>query len=204
MTYELRVEKAHEILNLAKELARETFNGSYNGKTTELLLEEPIPNHADRKAITERLNEFTLVESVTFCKRDRIEITFINRSVEDLIKELRDFRFYRTEYLDENYVFDEDESVKWNREQVELHNQGEKERKLRSEEEYEKLEEMVKREIFEEAPYCFEKFGIKDEQLDIIYGKAYADGHSGGYYEVYHRFLEECEMISNILESISK
>lgn len=41
-----------------------------------------------------------------------------------------------------------------------------------------------------------------ETQFNLMYGKAYEDGHSSGYDEIYHHMLELSSFVDSILETI--
>lgn len=103
--------------------------------------------------------------------------------------------------LPDNYVFDENESVKWNREKVIAHNKLANNAKK---EYYDKLNTvnvafatMVRQEIQSELD-------VSDKAASIIYDKAYEDGHADGYHEVVYCAQTYCEFISRILNAMKE
>lgn len=98
--------------------------------------------------------------------------------------------------LKDGYIFDEEQSVKWNREQVEAHNTDIK----RQKDDY-SSGEMKAHAFFADClkAAITHETGLTLEKAEVIYQKAYADGHSGGYQNVIAYASELCDFVSDIL-----
>lgn len=103
--------------------------------------------------------------------------------------------------LPDNYVFDENESVKWNREKVGVHNKLADNAKKKYYDELNTVNAafatMVRQEIQSELD-------VSDEVASIIYNEAYENGHADGYHEVVYYAQVYCEFISRILNAMKE
>lgn len=112
--------------------------------------------------------------------------------------ELREFRDVNPE-LKEDAVIDEEQSVRWNREEVVRRNNSRNrkianyQRKLNAVDK--KVEDEIRRRIKEEY-----RFG--DTVADIIFSAAYEDGHSNGYTEVYNYAQKYAEFAGRIIDAV--
>ena len=80
-----------------------------------------------------------------------------------------------------NHIFDEEKSVRWNREQEELHAEEYK-KQLDA---YRESANAGSRQFKEDVLLMLEEnYGLNKKQLDIVYAAAYDDGHSAGFREV--------------------
>lgn len=102
-------------------------------------------------------------------------------------------------YKKENYVYDEEKSVKWNREhRIELEQEYENEWKVYR---YEATNAEIKfkndliKAIMNEAD-------LEEEQARIVYNKAYEDGHSEGLEEVVNKSEEYSRFVLEVINSI--
>lgn len=81
----------------------------------------------------------------------------------------------------ENHIFDENMSVKWNREEVARRNQAYKNALT----EYYKGEQEANKKFREDLIQAImNDTGFSYEKAEMIYGRAYDRGHSSGYYDV--------------------
>lgn len=102
-------------------------------------------------------------------------------------------------YKKENYVYDEEKSVKWNREhRIELEQEYENEWKVYR---YEATNAEIKfkndliKSIMNEAD-------LEEEQARVVYNKAYEDGHSEGLEEVVNKSEEYSRFVLEVINSI--
>ena len=86
-------------------------------------------------------------------------------------------------FLSENYIFDENLSVKENRKMVEEHNQKIKDEKQKYRNETIRITDKFHKDVVD---YLIQNFKLNKAQAELILSNAYEDGHSGGYYEVFH------------------
>lgn len=101
--------------------------------------------------------------------------------------------------LPDNWITDEDMSVKWNRDQVTLdHKKWDEEAKRLREKRNKKIQEA------KEATLDYIQFNVGHnicrETAEDIYNKAYEDGHAYGYSEVMIHVAELCPFVADILE----
>lgn len=102
-------------------------------------------------------------------------------------------------YLKEGTILDENQSVVWNREQVEL-----------SRKEYDKaIKELREKHARIEAKARAAAYQYIQENLDsdfptekcaILFGKAYERGHSSGYHEIMYYVDEYIDFLNDMLE----
>lgn len=100
-----------------------------------------------------------------------------------------------TSFLKEGDVFDEEKSVRWNKEQVTIYNDGIKNQRK----EY-KRGETEAHKLFTNSliSAIMNDTGLSLEKAEIIYEKAYSDGHSGGYEDIISYAVELCDLLSKI------
>lgn len=99
--------------------------------------------------------------------------------------------------LKDSYIFDENQSVKWNRKQVETHNADVK----RQKEEYNSGERKTYN-LFAEslkAAIAYDT-GLSLEKAGIIYMKAYDDGYSDGYRSVITHASDLCDFVTELMK----
>lgn len=97
-------------------------------------------------------------------------------------------------FLSENYIFDENLSVKENRKMVEEHNQKIKDEKQKYRNESNRLEKLFERDVIN---YLTSTFNINVAQAELFFINAYNDSHSSGYGEVLNTVNE---MVGRYLE----
>lgn len=81
----------------------------------------------------------------------------------------------------ENYVFDENMSVKWNREEVARRNQAYKDALNAYYKDKTKAEENFRNDVVQAI---MNDTGFSYEKAEMIYDRAYNIGHGSGYYDV--------------------
>lgn len=102
-------------------------------------------------------------------------------------------------YGREGYVYDEEQSVKWNREhRIELENNWKEEWKLYmaagSEKQLEFRKDLVK--------VIMTYADLTESQAEVIYKKAYENEHDGGIEEVINEAKELSEFITEVISAI--
>lgn len=101
--------------------------------------------------------------------------------------------------LPDDYVFDENQSVKWNRDKVKEHN--EIVRKVKEDYNYklrkvnETFQHWVQQAIQNEIH-------VSEAVALIIFNRAWEDGHANGYQEVVYYAEQYCEFVEKILQAI--
>lgn len=99
----------------------------------------------------------------------------------------------------ENYVFDEDQSVKWNKEQVAINNRKYKEEAARLNTLKNKARDSVYEDIYK---YIQEEVGhdLSRDKASAIWGYAYEKGHAYGISEIKIYLDEIIEVVKKVLE----
>lgn len=107
---------------------------------------------------------------------------------------------YDLKSYSKNHIFDEDKSVKWNKEQVELKNKEKHDAiKKYREESYRlssQLDEDIKKAIAKE--YTF-----NEKQAEIVFIHAYQEHHSYGYGEIINCLYELCDIFEKFKKAES-
>lgn len=96
----------------------------------------------------------------------------------------------------EDFVFDEDKSVRWNKEKAIGKNLRHSEMLARHQEEENALFKKVEDRIMDELR---DGYGFNDVLCLLVYNKAYEDGHSAGGYEIHSYALEYASFAKDIL-----
>lgn len=99
----------------------------------------------------------------------------------------------------ENYVFDEDQSVKWNKEQVEINNRKYKEEVARLNTLKNKARDSVYEDIYK---YIQGEVGhnLPRDKASAIWGYAYEQGHAYGISEIKIYLDEIIEVVKKVFE----
>jgi TPR repeat protein len=98
--------------------------------------------------------------------------------------------------LAEDAVIDENQTVVWNRRMVKEHN----DKIIMYHKEYQADQNRLANQFsIDLISAIAEDLSITPEKAQHIYSKAYADGHSDGYYNVVIHAEELCDMVSQIL-----
>lgn len=101
----------------------------------------------------------------------------------------------------EGHVFDEDKSVKWNKEEVVRKNA-----EIKAKKEAYNQSRAVKFSEFEEdvAAMLIEEYAINDNKAiaDKIVSIAYTEGHSGGMYEILNEAMTYADFVEDILKIV--
>ena len=96
------------------------------------------------------------------------------------------------------YIFDEDKSVKWNREQVEINNKNYYEEVIKLKSKRCECMAVILNNIYtaiQEDMSC----EISIEQAKIIWGYAYDMGHSGGVYDIFSHLYDLMNFVESLL-----
>ena len=104
-------------------------------------------------------------------------------------------------FLPEDFIFDENQSVKWNRQKVQEHN---------------KLAETIKKDYWNKMGDIDAWFNqqvresiqndihVSEKVADIIFNQAWEDGHANGYHEVVLYAQRYCEFVQQILNAMKE
>lgn len=103
----------------------------------------------------------------------------------------------RTKKFKENHIFDENKTVRWNKEEVIRRN--------------EKIDKEIKETLanceslsndYNEFIYtnAMEAYGYSRAVVEKIYSKAYEDSHSNGYKEVLSKFEELLDFVKDVMD----
>lgn len=96
------------------------------------------------------------------------------------------------------HIFDEDKSVKWNIEQVEINNRNYYEEVIKLKSEKSECMNVVLEDIYtaiQEDMSC----EISREQAKTIWDYAYDIGHSGGVYDIFSYLSDLMDFVENLL-----
>ena len=96
------------------------------------------------------------------------------------------------------YIFDEDKSVRWNRQQVEINNRNYYEEVQNLKSERQGYMKSVMEDIYtaiQEDMSC----EISIEQAKTIWGYAYDIGHSGGVYDIFSHLYDLMNFVESLL-----
>lgn len=149
------------------------------------------------------LSDFSLTVEIPFiksmvAKKDQIIVEFYSASeLTDDVYELSAYRYdevyYRGKLIKEGTILDEDKSVRWNREEVARQNE-EINTRIKNDKHWRSLEDNAMCDIIKASANDFYMQSFNKETLDIIFAKAWEDGHSSGYGDVYSTFRELIDM----------
>lgn len=117
---------------------------------------------------------------------DDISSKYRNGDYDNKMESPYSLRKYR-----EDYVFDEDQSVKWNREEVIRKNKKVQDKKDTYKAESSRLQNQLNDDIIKAIMF---EYGFNEEQAQIINGHAYDKHHSSGYYEILNCLNEICDI----------
>ena len=197
MNYEERCNFTDEVMSKLRKKAMEENNGSFNGVIVSIDFEKKIPA-AMRREMSETILRCGLVSSIIEFTNASLTVQFMNKTANQLLGDISNYHIYHPDIWDENYVVDEYQSVKWNREQVAAHNEEELEAEKTSREYIRSLELMWELKVME---YRKDELGdnISDKALRVIFNKAYEDGHAYGYHQVESDYQEEVDMVIDFL-----
>ena len=128
-----------------------------------------------------------------------------NKSWEDIQKELDavtkmpcrpDFK-----KLPKDYITDEDKSVRWNRDQVELNNKKYQDEVARLNTEKNKARDAAHKEIYKKIQDKV-GHGISENAAKKIWDRAYGNSHAYGVMEVLDELKDLIEFVKSILEEV--
>lgn len=122
------------------------------------------------------------------------------------IQELDDFcrneTYIRPRTLKEGTIIDEEKSVRWNREEVVRRNEKNKKMSM-DDRHYHNLLDNAISEVIKKSADGWYMTEFSDEAINIIYNKAWEDGHSYGFMEVYSYFSDYMEMFVDACKAMN-
>ncbi len=134
----------------------------------------------------------------TMATKNKITVEF--HTAEELMDKIYDFenyrrseKYYMEKPLKEDTIIDEEQSVRWNREEVARRNE-EIERRLKNDRKYHQLCDSAMEEIIKTSVNSWYMTEFNKETINVIYAQAWESGHSYGYSEVYNHFREYMDM----------
>lgn len=104
--------------------------------------------------------------------------------------------FRRFKAYPDNHVFDENQTVKWNREKVKTENDERQKTLEKLRKEVSELEAKREKTLLEEAS---ESYGIPMNAIEKLWSKAYDEGHSEGFSRSMEIFESELDLFREIL-----
>ena len=124
---------------------------------------------------------------------------------DDIIAEIYDPNFLpkyeHARTLPDDHVFDENQSVRWNKDKVKEYNETVR----KAEEDYNyklrKVNETFQRWVLQAIQ---KEIHVSEAVALIIFNRAWEDGHADGYHSVLYHAEEYCEFINKILTTIKK
>lgn len=126
----------------------------------------------------------------------RERIREISAQIDTLFAERRK---RQTKHYPATHVFDENKSVLWNLEEVERQNREIDEQNRSFNSKVSTLEQGVNSAILE---YIQDEFGLNVDVAQIVFDKAYDDGHASGFEEVLCQANEYGYFVQRILSAV--
>lgn len=104
----------------------------------------------------------------------------------------------------QGHIFDEDQSVKWNKEQVEINNENYRKKVARLNTEKNRLRNAIYEDIYYSIQ-CEVGHGLSRNKAIAIWEYAFTNGHSSGYNEILYHLNALMELADKLLsEEVSK
>ena len=97
--------------------------------------------------------------------------------------------------LQDTYIFDENQSVRWNRQKVREHNELAQQAKKIYRDKMNEIDRWFKEQV-QEAIQNEIHVSEKEKAASIIFNQAWEDGHSNGYNEVIYYAERYCEIFN--------
>lgn len=177
-----------------KELQKALANmNSFLGETVEVVMD----------GTKKELSDFAQIINIPFIKsvtteKGKIIVEFHSASeLTDKMYDLDAYRYnekyYRESRLKEETILDEEQSVRWNREEVARINEEIDER-IKNDRHWHSLEDNAMTAIIKASANDWYMEEFSQKTIDTIFAKAWDDGHSYGYNEVYNNFRELMDM----------
>ena len=104
----------------------------------------------------------------------------------------------KTENMRAGYITDEDKSIKWNKEQVELANQEYNKKRREYMEKGHRLAALFKQDIID---YLMNFYNLNEKAALVIFNKAYEEGHSDGYICILDYVYDYIEFIADVIDA---
>ena len=130
------------------------------------------------------MDKFVL-KNTTTCFLDRSLIKEERKIVDDLHDKYWSLR--RKKKYAENHIFDEEKSVRWNKEEVIRQNEKIDDEIKRANDDYSKANDKFQAFL---VNHVFETYGFTKEMIKVAWDKAYEQSHSYGFNEVVETFEE--------------
>lgn len=111
-----------------------------------------------------------------------------------LEKDMTNHPFYKERLFKEGYIFDENKSVKWNREQVEIRNKEIKDMKIVERKFENLLIHAIETILIEQVLEDYKEYNISEDAARVLFNKAYENGHACGYSDVKTYFTDYLDM----------
>lgn len=127
---------------------------------------------------------------------------------EDILDTMRNPNFFpnypkgdSVKLLQDTYIFDENQSVKWNRQRVQEHNELAKTIKKDYWNKMNDIDTWFNQQVRESIQ---NEIHVSEKVASIIFNQAYEDGHANGYHEVVLYAQRYCEFIQSILNAMKE
>lgn len=125
---------------------------------------------------------------------------------EDILDTMRTPHFFpnypkgdSVKLLQDTYIFDENQSVKWNRQKVQEHNELAQQAKKIYRDKINEIDRWFSQQVQEAIQ---NEIHVSEKVASIIFNQAYEDGHANGYHEVVLYTQKYCEFIQSILNAM--
>lgn len=127
---------------------------------------------------------------------------------EDILDTMRNPDFFpnypkgdSVKLLQDTYIFDENQSVKWNRQKVQEHNEPAKTIKKDYWNKMNDIDTWFNHQVRESMQ---NEIHVSEKVAGIISNQAYEDGHANGYHEVVLYAQRYCEFVQQILNAMKE
>lgn len=127
---------------------------------------------------------------------------------EDILDTMRNPDFFpnypkgdSVKLLQDTYIFDENQSVKWNRQRVQEHNERATAIKKDYWNKMDDIDNWFNQQVRESIQ---NEIHVSEKVADIIFNQAYEDGHANGYHEVVLYAQRYCEFVQQILDDMKE
>ena len=127
---------------------------------------------------------------------------------EDILDTMRNPNFFPSypkgdsvKLLQDTYIFDENQSVKWNRQKVQEHNELAKTIKKDYWNKMNDIDTWFNQQVRESIQ---NEIHVSEKVAGIIFNQAYEDGHANGYHEVVLYAQRCCEFVQQILNAMKE